>query len=182
MELEIERIEPHWYHGFANSPSIHIYLAAPLKLHNGGNLEWLYAPVPDATKREKTMLLSTNNAPWVKFVYIDNPDGNPSMDGALGGEYKLTNGEVLNSRTGWSSRSGVLNRNYADFLEDELAEVTLFEPGWSIGWAGFNVYAQYLKNHEKWPRDLYLVREIKFNEEPYWYISTNPTKVVKGPK
>ena len=172
----ITKIEPNWYHGYMNSPDI--YVEVDVDLHD--TLDWIYTPVP-SDAREKVMLLSTNNAPLVKFVYIADPNGTPNSHGALGGNYQLTDGSLLRSRTGWSSREGVINRDYREYMNDELAGITIRYSKYSL-MAGYYIYQDYLRNHSCWPSDLHLVRELKFEEEPYWHISTDPDKVVKAPE
>lgn len=169
----IEEIRPRWYHGYGNMPSIEVVL----ENDDISRMLWLYTPVP-ADSRENVMLISTNNDPWVKFVYIDKPDGNPRHYGALGGDYQLTDGSTLKSRTGWSSRAGVINRNYANHIRDYIVDVTVYRPGHNTGWAGFSIYKSYLENHFAWPDDLHMVKVVP-DKEPYWTISTDPNEVVK---
>lgn len=170
----ITKIEPEWYHRYANSPKV--------KIHTDQNLhalEWIYKAVPDQSARKNTMLLSTNNWPWCKFVSITNPEYDPIRGGALGGEFKMSDGTVFVSRSGWSSRAGVLNNRYADFLPGEILEPSIRMPPYDMLWAGFAISAEYVRDHPKFPKDLYLVRFIQFEVEPYWTISIDPKEVKK---
>lgn len=174
---KIISIEPNWMFGYGNSPTIKVTVESL-----DADYEWIYKPIPkDENKpHAQTMLISTNNAPWVRFVYIDNPDGRPQDHGALGGEYLLTDGTTLKSRTGWSSRAGVINTRYRNYIEEEICDVTVYTPDSKVGWAGQNIYADYLANHPLFPKDLHLVRTTTYlKEEVYWQISTQPDKVVK---
>src|SRR5687767_6928409 len=104
QEDVITKIEANWFHGYANDPTVKIHVDRDIYKE----WEWLYEPITIndvGSNPFPCMLYSDNNAPWVKFVYIDNPDGNPSQHGALGGEYTLYDGSVIKSRTGWSSRA-----------------------------------------------------------------------------
>lgn len=174
-------VEPRWFHGYANDPAISLITGPtprpnsyiyPTRYFDG--YEWLYDSFPkspvDLTKN--VMLISKNNAPWVRFVFVENPTGNPQFHGALGGEYKLTDGSVFKTRTGWSSRDGVINRDYRHYLDDEIVDV-------AVDNLVSHIYATPLKEHIERTTPYYLVRHIKFNDEPYWTISTHPTKVVK---
>jgi hypothetical protein len=173
MDIEITKIEPNWMHGWANPPSIYVHVNGELD-----DLEWVYEPLP-SDRREKVMLISSNNEPWIRFVYIADPNGQPNQHGGLGGEYKLTDGSILKSRTGWSSREGIINRDYIDELADEVVNITIVRGPYSLR-AGYYIYAHDLIDDEAWPDDLYLVRSLKGNNEPVWTISTNPNKVVKA--
>lgn len=170
--MEILEITPRWYHGFTNDPGINVIVDEILPYDS-----FVYKNVNG--KPDHTMLISTNNDPWVKFVYIEKPDGRPEQCGALGGKYKLTDGTVLESRTGWSSRAGIINRDFRDELSDEIVEVSIKTKNDSMWWGGFNIYQTHLHNHPKWPVELFLVRTLKFNREPYWNISTDPDSITK---
>lgn len=140
---------------------------------------FIYTPVPPDA-REKVMLISTNMMPWVRYVYIDDPNGRPGLHGALGSDYKLVDGTILKSRTGWSSRAGVINKKYRYMLMDEIVDVTVKFPTWNIGLAGYAYYASFLRNHPLWPKDLHLVRHTMFaDHEPYWTISTDRYELKK---
>ncbi len=175
--MEILEIKPRWYHGFGNSPGIEIIVDKMLPFDS-----FVYKNVDE--KPDHTMLISTNNDPWVKFVYIADPNGSPTTNGALGGTYKLDDGTEFKSRSGWSSRASAINKHYRDHLYDEIVEVSIKTGKDSIWWAGFSVYQTHLYNHPNWPLDLYLVREITSygSGEPHWTISADPDKVVKGDK
>jgi hypothetical protein len=172
----IIKIEPRWNEKWANSPEIEVTLDEDIT-----KMDWIYEKIPRKEDKpdNQVMLISTNNDPWVKFVYVDDPKGSPTSHGALGGHYTLTDGTVFKSRTGWSSRAGAVNNLYRNRIREELAEVTIYTPGWTCGFAGFNLYHSALTNHELWPKDYYLVREVKFRDEPNWLISAKPDKVVK---
>lgn len=174
---EILAIKPRWMHGYANSPEIEVIVDKRPAYES-----FIWRACPDPHARRKTMLISTNQSPWVKFVYIDNPEGAPQYHGALGGDYTMQDGTVFKSRSGWSSRAGVINDKYRTYISGEICEVVLYEPGQKIGLAGFHIYALYLRNHPKWPKDLHLVREKRFSDlEIYHTISIDPNKVVKPP-
>ena len=173
-EWKVTKIEPEWMLGYANSPGIRLTIEG----YEYKQADWIYNPVPYES-RENVMLISTNNVPWVRFVFIADPNGNPSNHGALGGEYHLLDGSVFKTRTGWSSREGVINRDYRRYIDDELVGVTL-DLGNHRLMAGYAIYQTYLKTHPLWPSDLHLVREEKYSGgEPYWHISTDPNEVVK---
>lgn len=171
--MEIVRIEPRWNLQWANTPDINVFVDKYERLN------YIWRPIPQDA-RDHVMLISTNQEPWIKFVYIEKPDGRPNLHGALGGDYELTDGDTLKSRTGWSSRAGIINRDYRDFLEDEIVEVTVYEPESRVGMAGFSLYVNYLLEHPAFPREYHLVREIKFKgNEPYWTFSVDPLEVRK---
>jgi hypothetical protein len=170
--MNIIKIEPVWNLKWANDPDIKVYVDAPYPRD-----VWEWQKIPADTDKN-FMLLSTNYDPWVKFVYIADPSFDAIRGGALGGEYKLTNGEVLKSRSGWSSRAGVINRDYINLLADEIVDVILMTPEYKTGLAGMNIYYKDLVSHPCWPEGLHLVRKL-WNKEPVWTISTDPRKVVK---
>lgn len=172
--MNITKIEPRWMENWSNSPDIIVEVDE--------KIDWdtvLWRAVPDESRRENTMLISTNIEPWVRFVYIADPTGNPEFHGALGGNYRMEDGTEFKSRSGWSSRSGVVNRDFVQYLDDEIVEVTLRFSQYSH-LAGFHIYKSALMESEVWPEGCYLVREIKFENEPYWHISTTPDVVTKG--
>ena len=169
----ITKIEPRWNERYANQPDI--VVTVDCEMPHWDTFLWL--SVPEYNKRENTMLISANVQPWCKFVYIADPNGRSQDHGALGGDYCMTDGTVFKSRTGWSSRDGVINRDYAKWFGDEITEVTVKTPRGS-NWAGYSLKAHYLMNHELWPDGTYLVRNM-VRDEPYWTISTDPLKVVK---
>ena len=188
MDFEITEIRPKWMHGYANSPDIEVEVRG---LSNFKWEDWLYMPDPQA-QRKNVMLVSTNNWPWCRFAYIGNePQGNPTYHGNCGGEYHIANhdnvptGEVFRSRTGWSSREGVVNVAYRHLIPGEIAGVIIYnadEDGmdrkYRTGMAGYAIDAQYLRSHAKWPEGLHLAREVKRNEV-YWTISTSLGEITK---
>jgi hypothetical protein len=172
----ITDIKPRWNFGYANSPDIEITVNCDLH----ADFEWLYEKTPhDAT--EKFWLISTNVEPWVRFVWVDVPDGDARLHGALGGDYKLTDGTICKTRTGWSSRSGVYNRDHVTHPFNEVAECFVRFAERQVTFAGFYIEAAYLEAHDKFPRDCHLVRERKYQglSEIYWTISTERGEVIK---
>lgn len=186
--MQITKIEPNWMRGYGNRPEINVYID---QVHPHDSFIYDIVPRRTAPKTanrvnlpgHNIMLISTNHTPWTKYVYVDDPDGNPSYHGALGGEYKLTSGNTFKTRTGWSSRSSVINRDYRTYLPNEITEVTVYENKgyYSAGWGGFNLDVQYLQHHELWPKSCYLVREVDSHGEIKHTISVDPDKVVKAP-
>jgi hypothetical protein len=168
----ITKIEPVWYHGFANRPGIDVAVNKDIFVE----WEWIYEPIP-RDKRENVFLLSYNNWPWVRYVYIADPTGDPTRHGALGGEYKLTDGTVLKSKSGWSSRASVVNSKYTGILDDVITEVGVALPGRAIKFAGLNLPVTYLEDHPLFPEGLFMVPDTL--SEPAWYISTSPGEVTK---
>lgn len=179
--LGITKIEPRWNHQWANSPDISITMDSdPFR-----EWEWLYKKIPRTEdERKNVFLLSTNNWPFVRFVHIGDPDGNPTYNGALGGTYKLDTGETFESRSGWSSRVGVVNTVYRDWISDELADVSTFTPSFKYtAIHGLCISKDYLMNHPAWPKGCHLVRDTTYlQNEVYWHISAQPDKVVKPPQ
>jgi hypothetical protein len=178
MELPtITKIGVNWYHGYANSAQLEVTVDK-LPEHK----DFIYQPTTDWEK-DPVMLISQNLAPWVKFVYIANRNGQSQFDGALGGDYKLTNGQVLKSRTGWSSRSGVINRDYAEWIPDDIMEPTVIVPldggKYPSRWAGFAIVAKYIREHPMWPKGLYLICSKSERGEINYTPSIHPTKIEK---
>jgi hypothetical protein len=172
--VEITKIEPRWNEKYANTPDIIVEVDEKLSWE-----EVLWDAVPEADQREHTLLLSTNCDPWVRFVYIADPNGHHNSHGALGGPYHMTDGTIFNSKTGWSSRSGVVNRDYSDYLREEIVDVTIRLGQYSLV-AGFHCYLSYIRDHPCWPEDLYLIRNEKYlSSEAYWTISCHPDEVRK---
>jgi len=168
--MEISSIEVNWMLGWANSPSLKVHVDKAIP-----HSEFVYNKFPPTAKEKFWLLSNTEQHPWYRFVWVDKPDGNPTYHGALGGEYKLTNGEVCKTRTGWSSRPGVVNREFKDFLSYELVDVSLYEAGKITGWAGYYLAVDvalrgYIANHCDW----YLVREVRDNGEIVWTPSVDP--------
>lgn len=98
-------------------------------------------------------LLSTNLNPWIRYVSIADPKGSPTSHGALGGTYKLTDGTVFNSRTGWSSSDSQVNKLFRDFVPEHsyIIDVTLVEPRpddskytYPMRWAGYALTIDHL--------------------------------------
>lgn len=178
--MKITGIEINWHHGYGNSPTVVVNVDTRLR-HD--TFEYQCVPNNDNDKRSNVMLISTNNDPWVKFVYIDDPEGRPQYHGALGGDYKLTDGTVFHSRTGWSSRASVLNTKpeYSSLLRSHITEVTLRtddETSYSL-WAGYSCYVNHLKEHSLWPKDVYLIRDN--NDKEFQYSpSVDPNNIVKA--
>lgn len=188
--MQITKIQPNWMHGYGNRPEINVYVD---QVHPHDSFIYDIVPSRSAQKAAnrarikklvqagyEVMLISTNNTPWTKFVYIENPSGDPQYYGALGGEYKLTSGNTFKTRTGWSSRASVINRDHPDYLPNEITEVTVYETSKVSGWGGFNLDVQYLQHHELWPKGCYLVREVDSDGEIKHTISVEPDKVVKA--
>lgn len=157
-----------WFHGYANSPTLEVYVDDEMPPQS----EYVYSI--DRNDSGGGMLISTNKHPWVRFVYIDNPTFDPIRGGALSGEYKLEGGSILRTRSGWSSRAGVLNRDY----NTRIIEVTVITPG-GTRWAGYALDVDWLLENVELPEGVYLVREARFNEEPYWIPSVDPNEVKK---
>jgi hypothetical protein len=173
---EILKIGVNWYHNWANAPQLEVTVDE-LPKHEA----FFYQATSDWEK-DPIMLISRNVEPWIKFVYIANRDGKAQYDGALGGDYKLTNGEVLHSKTGWSSRAGVINQRFAEWIPDDILEPTVIVEGgkYPSRWAGFAIVAKYIREHPLWPEDLYLICEKRFESEIYYTPSIDPVKVVKA--
>ncbi len=174
MELPtITNIGVNWYHGYANSPQLEITVDRNMPKFE----EWIFQATTDY-KVDPVMLISQNFDPWVKFVYISDRNGNPSLNGALGGKFKLTTGEVLESRSGWSSRAGVINKSYQKFIPGAILEPTVLTPD-GFRWAGFAILAKYVGQHELWPEGIYLVPEVSNSSELTFTPSVDPNVVVK---
>jgi len=140
---------------------------------------------PDPNYRGPCYLLSQNNWPWVRYVAIANPDGDPSLNGALGGDYKLTNGRTYHSRTGWSSNSASCNRLHPKYLKSEVTEVYLKASNEGTSWAGYNISLdalEYLRSTTLWPlvngAPVHLVK----TNLGYWVPSIDPLEIVKAPQ
>lgn len=187
MDFDILEIRPRWMHEYANDPDVEIVVRG---LHQFQWHNWLYQPDPiDA--RKNVMLVSTNNWPWCRFASIDSePQGNPTYHGNAGGEFHIADrqnnptGEVFKSRTGWSSREGVVNTMYRHLIPSELAGCIVYnaedKSKYRVGMAGYYISADYLKEHPLFPKDLHLVRQLKFaDKEVYWTISTSPDAITK---
>jgi len=172
----ITKIDINWNHGWANAPQVEITVDGKMPEPS----EWIYQATTD-WENDPTMLISRNFDPWVRFVYISKRDGQAQFDGALGGDYRLTNGEVLKSRTGWSSRASVINVKYSTFIPDDILEPTLIIPSkyGAMKWAGYAVTAKYIREHELWPKDIYLVIDNRRNDEVHYAPSIDPTEVRK---
>lgn len=171
---EITEINPRWNHKWANDPDVEVTVSEDITK----TLEWLYRKVPEDADKNY-WLISTNNFPWVRFVYVANPDGRPQDHGALGGDYKLEDGTILHTNTGWSSRPSVYNRDFAENVGKEVVDVRLRVPGWYSAFAGFYINGEYLEALDKFPRNCYMVRISRPNGETRWVISSTPNKVVK---
>lgn len=203
MPPEITKIEVNWMHKWANKPKLLVTVDKAIlhsdfeymvlvtdksqpqaQLDNAqsqvvGNTTNPPPPVAHlltAPPENNFTLLSTNLDPWVKFVAIADPKGNPQMHGALGGEYKLanTNGEIFKSRTGWSSHAGDINKRYLDYLprKEPVVEVVLYDPRYKTGWAGYNISITALedlyKNSTLWPRLSNGDKVELIEEDSYW--------------
>jgi hypothetical protein len=173
--MNITKIEPIWNHGWANDPDIEVHVDGRYA-HDA----WLYDIVSGDKDGKSATLLSTNLWPWVRFVAVADKYGKPQYNGALAGEYKLTDGDTYKTTSGWSSRSGVFNRDYIHKMPGEIVGVKVRYPGAYSLMAGMCINAADLVANPAWPRDLHLVRVVKFRNEPYWVISSEPDKVVKG--
>lgn len=134
-------VEIKWWHNYANSPEFVVEAVKPD--HDSFEYEVI-------DKGDSDFLLSVNNNPWVRFVSVQRKgrDGSPSMYGNAGGDFRLTNGEVYKTRTGWSSRASVVNKYYSDRLPADsgglISEVVLKEikrppSKYVTHWAGFNL-------------------------------------------
>lgn len=175
MDNIITEIKPRWNFGYANSPDIEV--SVNCDLHK--DFEWLYEKTPHLAT-EKFWLISRNNYPWVRFVWVDVPDGEPQLHGALGGEYKLTDGTICKTRTGWSSREGVYNRDHAESVGKEVTEVFVRMPERNVTFAGFYIVGEYLEAHDLFPYpECYMVRKVSDTNEITWTISTMINDVVK---
>jgi hypothetical protein len=170
--------EVEWFEQYANMP--HFRLSGPLP-----ECEWLYENV-EPNDKGGGFLLSHNNFPWVRFVYIDDPKVGPPMGGALGGEYKLTSGTTIKSAGGWSSRAGVINKRFADTIGDEIVECSIknddrrFAP-YMAGYA-LQVNSAILLL-EAFGNPFFLTRVERFKDmEPNWVPSIDRYEVVKGAK
>lgn len=171
--MRIEKIEVEWWKGYGNSPELVVYVDKLLSQD-----DFLYFPVEGSISVPPVFLLSTNNHPWYRFVYVDEkPNGDPSLHGALGGMYKLTDGTVFKTRTGWSSRAGVVNKRYREHLDSELIEPTVVDPT-GFHWAGYAHAVSELLHNDLFPKGVYLVRDER-NGEPRWTPSVDPNEVVK---
>ena len=170
----IVKIEANWYHGYANSPQLDITVDHGMPKFD----EWIYQATSDPTV-DPVMLVSKNFDPWVRFVYIADRTGNPSLEGALGGTYHLDDDTTLESRTGWSSRAGVINKNFSDYIPGEILEPGLNQQDSGFRWAGYAITADYIKQHELWPEDLYLIRNVSDSGEITHTPSIDPDEVVK---
>src|SRR3954462_10940600 len=100
---DVVSAEVEWWLNYGNSPTLKMVVRdGSLPKHD----EFIYECIP-TTKTDNypndQFLLSTNLWPVVKFVYVNNADGNPTYHGALGGTRKLTCGDFHKSRSGWSS-------------------------------------------------------------------------------
>lgn len=166
-------IEPQWNLGYSNSPEIVVSIDCDVPLTE--DCVW----VKDYDGDRDITLITTTFAPFVRFVHIEDPNGDPLRFGALGGAYRLEDGTVLRSRSGWSSRVGVINLRHNHLLPDELAGVTIrTREGGHLG--GWSLSAKALAGHPLWPEGCYLVRELLFrDDEPYWHISTSEDRVTK---
>lgn len=173
--MEIKEIRIDWHWGYANQPSVKAIVD-----EDPMSLEWVYKDIPD---ERGTMLISRNNSPWYRFLFVerDAEKGDPQFHGALGGAYRLEDGSTLKTRTGWSSRAGVVNTQFRDYIYGTLVEV-------SIGtdrplWAGFYCEHDYLTDHPLWPEDVYLVMTRRWLKgELYWIPSVDEFQVVKADK
>jgi hypothetical protein len=176
--MKILEVRPRWNHGYANLPDIDCVVDEVINWHD---LIWI--PVPDETAREKTMMISQSHAPWVSFVYIDDPHGSPTMHGALGGNYKMPDGSIFHSRSGWSSRCGVLNTKYCEFLEDEIVDVTVRSVHGGAMLGGFSIYLSHITPLVN-DLGLFMVmyKPSYAVDERSWHISIDPHEVKKPPR
>jgi hypothetical protein len=174
---EILEVSVDWYWGYGNQPALRAIVDLMPK---EGLPEFIYQAIPD---ERGTMLISKNNAPWHRFVYVEHAgrEGQPQLYGALGGEYRLTDGSVFKTRTGWSSREGVINARYREYIEDELVDCPIRLHHESGGLVAF-VSRSYLDG--KLPEGVHLIRDdgLYLGNEVYWIPSIDPDEVIKAPK
>lgn len=167
------KVEIDWMQRWDNDPRV---IITPEKWTDGHSddprdLEFRYR------KFDNGMMIAETE-PWVKFVYVDDPNGDPRCHGALGGDYTLLDGTVFHTRTGWSSRAGVINRDYREYIQDGIVDVTLrYGPYTAL--AGYAIHSRTLAGYM--PKGVYLNRVIKFKDEPYWIPSVDP-HVIKKPE
>jgi hypothetical protein len=175
--MEIVSLNVRWMHGYANKPGFEaIVNEIPARD------SWVYESIEDP---QGWMLISTTNRPWYRFVYIEKKhiNGHPNRGGALGGSYRLTDGSVLESRTGWSSREGVVNTDYRGHIGGELVDVPIkskeeAERKYASFFAGHYVEVDALRPHL--PEGVYLVKDPTYLDgEVYWCPSVDPYQVVK---
>lgn len=178
-EPKITDISVNWWHGYGNSPSLNVVV------ENGSlpKFEDFEYEAISLGENGGTFLLSTNLWPWVKFVMIDHgaENGNPSYHGALGGNYRLSDGSTFKTRTGWSSNSGSVNRNFQKYLQgaSHIMEVSVYEEGRVTGWAGYNLSVDYLREHPLFPANVYLVQNLTHTTFGWYNPSISETEVVK---
>lgn len=194
----VTKIEPNWMHGYGNKPEIVVTVDEALPhdrfIYNVERPNTFAKGNKPGGMVRNVMLVSTNQAPWVRFVFVDNPEGDPSYYGALGGTYTLVDGSTFETRTGWSSRCSVVNSKYANLLRhsgsvpEHVTEVTVAVPRPNSPhphakpslWAGYYLEVNYLRNHPLWPKDCYLVCTVRDDGEINYNINADPVRVVKA--
>lgn len=176
-------VEVNWFQGYGNNPEF-IVNTPDRPAHQ----DFVYEVIHHA---EGEFLLSTNLDPWVKFVYVTDRDGQPQYHGALGGAYKLVPTPldpepIYRTRTGWSSRAGVINCYfYPEYLRKRIVDVALNDTSpKGFKWAGYAVYIDWLEElvgnyndtHEEY---IYIVKQTKPDGEVCYYPSIHPHQVRK---
>jgi len=172
--IRIHSIDVRWHHGYGNMPEM-VVTVSKLPPRDA----WIYNPIPVEDGRAR-FLLSTNQWPWSRFVLIRDPNGSPNLHGALGGEYRLIDGSTLMSRTGWSSREGVVNSLFRNYVPDDLLAPVTVEVAKGYKWHGYYIGVGYLRNHALFPEGIYLVRDEKADGEVTYYPSVHPERVEKA--
>lgn len=175
--MNITKITINWNWGYMNQPQILAEVDEVLPQD-----QYTYQPIP---AEGGTFYLSGNNTPWYRFLFVETEaeEKNPQLYGALGGEYNLTDGSVLKTRTGWSSREGIVNTRYRDHVRDCLVDVPIRTSDKGVYLAGNYVEQGFLRSHPLWPQDIYLIKTTDWLAgEVYFIPSIMPGEVVKAVK
>lgn len=172
--LEIQSIDVRWHHGYGNLPELEVTVDELPEIDS-----WIYTGIL-IEEGKANFLISKTYWPWVRFVLIRDPEGSPNLHGACGGHYRLVDGTVYHSRTGWSSREGVVNTVFQDFIPNSILAPIVVEATKGYKWHGYYCSAEYLAEHPKFPKGVHLIRDEKYDGEISYYPSVHPDRIEKA--